>query len=127
MSHYNDNYPPGFDGIFPWEYDDVFGFDFDNPYESTMEFLRENPEEYRPSAKALFIAMRGKIETEDDYYDFYEVRKEIQRAIEDFENDDTVVDESRKTTIRLTESDLKKIISETVKKVLKEGSSFGLL
>ena len=121
MEYYNDNYPPGFNGRFPWD-DDDFILDYDNAFESTLEFLRNNPEEYRPNAKELFLAMGGRLKTEDDFYEFDSIRDDIKRAIKSFENESIKENKTMnmKRVVKLTENQLKKVISESVKKVLNE-------
>lgn len=122
MAHYNDNYPPGFNGKFPWDNDDICFLDYDNAYESTLQWLEENPNEFYADPKKLFLAMGGTLRTQDDWEDFSCLKKDIERAIDKFDKEDIIneCNNMKKKTIRLTESDLKRIISESVKKVLRE-------
>lgn len=121
MGRYYDNYPPGFNGKFPWD-DDVCFLDYDNAFESTLQWLEENPNEFKTDPKKLFLAMGGTLRTQDDWEDFSYLKSDIQKAIKTFDNKNTIneCNNMKKKTIRLTESELKKIITESVKKILKE-------
>lgn len=128
MGRYYDNYPPGFNGKFPWD-DDVCFLDYNNVFESTLQWLEENPNEFETDPKKLFLAMGGTLRTQNDWEDFSYLKSDIQKAINTFNAKDNVVNEckkNKKNAIRLTESELKKVITESVKKVLSEKvNSFG--
>lgn len=110
MGRYYDNYPPGFNGKFPWD-DDICFLDYDNAFESTLQWLEENPNEFDTDPKKLFLAMGGTLRTQDDWEDFSYLKSDIQKAIKAFDN---------KNTIRLTESELKQVINESVKNIISE-------
>lgn len=87
---YNDNYPPGFNGHFPWEDDDIDAIDFGGDiYNETLQWLQRNPDEFTTDAKALFKAMGGNeksyLKDEDGYHELHYIFDKIRQAIRDFD------------------------------------------
>ena len=87
---YDDNYPPGFDGHFPWEDDDIDAIDFGGDvYNETLQWLQRNPDEFTTDAKQLFRAMGGNekfyLKDEDGYYELHYIFDKIRQAIKDFD------------------------------------------
>lgn len=87
---YDDNYPPGFNGHFPWEDDDIDAIDFGGDvYNETLQWLQRNPEEFTTDAKTLFKAMGGNeksyLKDEDGYHELHYIFDKIRKAIQDFD------------------------------------------
>ena len=88
---YDDNYPPGFNGHFPWEDDDIDAIDFGGDvYNETLQWLQRNPDEFTTDAKQLFRAMGGNERTflkdgEDGHFELQYIFGKIRKAIQDFD------------------------------------------
>ena len=86
----DDNYPPGFNGHFPGEDDDIDAIDFGGDvYNETLQWLQRNPDEFTTDAKQLFRAMGGNekfyLKDEDGYYELHYIFDKIRQAIKDFD------------------------------------------
>jgi hypothetical protein len=88
---YDDNYPPGFNGHFPGEDDDIDAIDFGGDiYNETLQWLQRNPDEFTTDAKQLFRAMGGNERTflkdgEDGLFELQYIFGKIRQAIKDFD------------------------------------------